>query len=144
MACGLNGAKSLSKPMQEYFKWTLRNFSEFVIAIPTFSFKKINLKILSAKWCPSCLGFNVINALTPIHLMNICTTFCSIFVTTKLMKMVCFSLVPHGCFTWCSCDCRRTCKMMVEVKTVIYHHIKTKTVLHKSDSVTYVHWHVNT
>ena len=30
------------------------NFSEKLIAIHTFSFKKIHLKMLSAKWCPFC------------------------------------------------------------------------------------------
>ena len=34
-------------------------FSEFLIAIETFSFKKMHLKISSAKWRPFCLGLNV-------------------------------------------------------------------------------------
>ena len=37
------------------------NFSEIVIGIQTFSFKKINLKMSSAKWRPFCLGLNVLN-----------------------------------------------------------------------------------
>ena len=36
------------------------NFSEILIAIDTFSFKKMHLKTLSAKWRPSCLGLNVL------------------------------------------------------------------------------------
>ena len=36
------------------------NFSEILIAILTFSFKKMRLKVLSAKWCPFCLGLNVL------------------------------------------------------------------------------------
>ena len=41
--------------------WTLiTNFSEISIAIETFSFKKMHLKISSAKWRPFCLGFNVL------------------------------------------------------------------------------------
>ena len=35
------------------------NFSEILIEIYTFSFKKMHLKILSAKWRPFCLGLNV-------------------------------------------------------------------------------------
>ena len=35
------------------------NFSEIVIEIDTFSFKKLCLK-MSAKWWPSCLGLNVL------------------------------------------------------------------------------------
>ena len=34
------------------------NFSEILIGVQTFSFKKMHLKVLSAKWRPFCLGFN--------------------------------------------------------------------------------------
>ena len=36
------------------------NFNEILIEIYTFSFKKINLKVSSGKWCPSCLRLNVL------------------------------------------------------------------------------------
>ena len=36
------------------------NFSEILIKIHTFSFKKIHLKMLSAKWRPFCLDLNVL------------------------------------------------------------------------------------
>ena len=36
------------------------NFSEILIGIQTFSFKKMHLKMSSAKWRPSCLGLNVL------------------------------------------------------------------------------------
>ena len=36
------------------------NFSEFLIIIHTFSFNKMQLKILSAKWRPFCLVLNVL------------------------------------------------------------------------------------
>ena len=32
------------------------NFNEIIIAIPTFSFKKMRFKMSSAKWRPFCLG----------------------------------------------------------------------------------------
>ena len=35
------------------------NFSEILIGIQTFSFKKMHLKMSSAKWRPFCLGLNV-------------------------------------------------------------------------------------
>ena len=38
--------------------WT--NFSEISIEISTFSFKKMRLKVSSAKWRPFCLGLNVL------------------------------------------------------------------------------------
>ena len=36
------------------------NFSEFVFDIHAFSFKKMHLKLSSAKWQPFCLGLNVL------------------------------------------------------------------------------------
>ena len=41
------------------------NFSEILIGNQTFSFKKIHLKMSSAKWHPFCFGLNV---LTGLHL----------------------------------------------------------------------------
>ena len=38
-------------------------FSEILIEIHTFSFKKIHLKMSSAKWRPLCLGLNVLDML---------------------------------------------------------------------------------
>ena len=37
------------------------NFSEILIEIYTFSFKKMHLKMSSGKWRPCCLGLNVLN-----------------------------------------------------------------------------------
>ena len=37
-----------------------RNFSEMLIEIHTFSFKKIHLKMSSGKWRPFCLGLSVL------------------------------------------------------------------------------------
>ena len=37
------------------------NFSEILIKIYTFSFKKINLRMALAKWRPFCLGLNVLS-----------------------------------------------------------------------------------
>ena len=36
------------------------NFIEIVIENLTFSFMKMRLKVSSAKWCPFCLGLNVL------------------------------------------------------------------------------------
>ena len=42
--------------------WPLgTNFSETLIKIHTFSFKKMHLERLSAKWRPFCIGLNVLN-----------------------------------------------------------------------------------
>ena len=37
------------------------NFSEFLIEIHAFAFKKMHLKMSSGKWRPFCLGLNVLN-----------------------------------------------------------------------------------
>ena len=37
------------------------NFSEILMKIHTFSFKKMHLKMLFGKWPPFCLGANVLN-----------------------------------------------------------------------------------
>ena len=42
--------------------WPLgTNVNEILIGIQTFSFKKMHLKMSSAKWRPFCLGLNVFN-----------------------------------------------------------------------------------
>ena len=46
------------------------NFSEILIGIQIFSFKKIHLKMKSAKWRPFCLGLNVL-----VHAQLCCAFF---------------------------------------------------------------------
>ena len=43
------------------------NFSEMLIEIHTFSFKKIHLKMSSGKWRPFCLGLNELNENCLVH-----------------------------------------------------------------------------
>ena len=40
------------------------NFSEILIEIDKFSFKKMHLKMLSGKWWPFCLGLTVLIIVT--------------------------------------------------------------------------------
>ena len=51
---------------------TLRtNFNEILIGIHAFKFKKMRLKMSSAKWRPFCLGLNVIDQqISPRHDVN--------------------------------------------------------------------------
>ena len=39
------------------------NFSKILIGIQILSFKKMHLKMSSAKWCPFCLGLNVLKSI---------------------------------------------------------------------------------
>ena len=49
------------------------NFSEILIAILTFSFKKMRLKVSSVKRRPFCLGLNVLNSDQPHSKVCHCT-----------------------------------------------------------------------
>ena len=48
------------------------NFSEILIKIHTFSFKKMHFKLSSGKWQPFCLGLNVLTfeTLQPVEVLN--------------------------------------------------------------------------
>ena len=48
-----------------------RNFNEILIAIHTFSFKNIYVKMSSGKWPPFCLGLNVLKQ-DPIVCIAVC------------------------------------------------------------------------
>ena len=66
------------------------NFSEILIEILTFSFKKIRLKVSSAKRWPFCLGLNVLNK-----------TLCfSILHTTTMWSVALFIPLGAACFYW--------------------------------------------
>ena len=51
------------------------NFREISIEIRTFSFKKMRLKVSSAKWRPFCLGLNVLRS----WLLRMLYMYCSIY-----------------------------------------------------------------
>ena len=51
-----------------------RNFSEILIEIGTFSFKKLHLKVSSAKRRPFCLGLNVLNMHVSVLLCFSCNS----------------------------------------------------------------------
>ena len=52
------------------------NFIENLIGIQTFSFKKIHLKMSSAKWRPFCLGLNALNWVCYTRLLALTLTRC--------------------------------------------------------------------
>ena len=64
MACRLESTKPLSESMLSYCQLDHKEQtlnSEILIGIQIFSFKKMHLKLSSAKWRPVCLGLNVLN-----------------------------------------------------------------------------------
>ena len=57
------------------------NFSEILSEIHTFSFKKMHLKMSSAKWRPFCLGLNVLTYVSVIPLWPHCMQMFSKLLT---------------------------------------------------------------
>ena len=53
------------------------NFSEILIEIQAFSFKKMRLKMSSAKWWPFCLGLNVVFYVQSSHLIAVVMLCCA-------------------------------------------------------------------
>ena len=68
------------------------NFSEISIAIHTFSFKKMHLKISSGKWWPCCLGFNV---LTKLYIFTLVPNSCA------YLPMFCCALITLDKLSQC-------------------------------------------
>ena len=52
------------------------NFSEILVEIHAFSFKKMHLKMSSGKWRPFCLGLNVLYEIFFAKLDKFCHFFC--------------------------------------------------------------------
>ena len=72
------------------------NFSEILISIQAFSFKKMHLKMSSAKWRPFCLGLNVLTL--EVSVIHICM----------------ISVFGHHCP--CCCLITEQCQVMFSLK----------------------------
>ena len=68
------------------------NFSEILIEIQTFSFKKIHMKMSSGKWGPFCLGLNVLRIQMTMDIIGV--EMVIIGVDNGLVP------VQHQAFTW--------------------------------------------
>ena len=74
------------------------NFSEMLIEIHTFSFKKIHLKMSSGKWRPFCLGLNVLITLSENYRMirwNVCDQHVFVPCHDLCITHTCF---PRYCY----------------------------------------------
>ena len=56
------------------------NFIEILIGIKKFSFKKMHLKVSSAKWRPFCLGLNEFNPSKVAHLKFLIGIYLTMFI----------------------------------------------------------------
>ena len=76
------------------------NFSEILIKIHAFSFKKMHLEMSSGKWRPFCLGFNVLThwGRDKMAAISQTTTFKYIFLNENVIISAKISLkfVPTG------------------------------------------------
>ena len=63
------------------------NSSQIVIGIQTFSFKKMHLKVSSAKWRPFCLGFNVLSNAELLSAGSSGTNFNEYLIEIQLFSM---------------------------------------------------------
>ena len=61
------------------------NFSEILIEIHTFSFKKMHLKMSSGKWRPFCLGLNVLNQIYA-HFICHAVIFAGVYIPKSYFK----------------------------------------------------------
>ena len=68
------------------------NFSEILIGIQIFSFKKMPLKMSSAKWRPFCLGLNVLTSVWLSVAFNLYLC-CPIHVTLSNILDLCIVIV---------------------------------------------------
>ena len=86
------------------------NFSEILIGIQTFSFKKMHFKMPSEKWRPSCLSLNVLKWRLPKR-----RPFCSGFwaLNDQQQSMDSSKYWPHGTITKYS--------MMIKSHTMSFH-----------------------
>ena len=80
--------------------WPLgSNFNEILIKILTFSFKKMHLKMSSAKWWPFCLCLNVLS-LSPvcffwqwIRQYIPCLVYCILWLIVPVLKYIPWHLI---------------------------------------------------
>ena len=71
------------------------NFSEILIGIQTLSFKKMHLKMSSAKWHPVCLGLNVLMKFCGIHLRAILKRVLKLLFCIMTSKIILCKLLSH-------------------------------------------------
>ena len=74
------------------------NFSEILIGIQTFSFKKMHLKMSSAKRRPFCLGLNVLKILCPAALRRLATHWFLCYCQVSFLR----AIMLHVCHVFCS------------------------------------------
>ena len=73
------------------------NFSEILIGIQIFSFKKMHLKMSSAKWRPFCLGLNVLKSTKTQQRANRVPICCNALYSTECRRNAGTSIAMYAC-----------------------------------------------
>ena len=78
------------------------NFREILIGIQSFSFKKMRLKMSSAKWRPFCLGLNVLMKQTSYcnHILILPMVLPDAINDIDFIWLDCLSKVTLNCFIY--------------------------------------------
>ena len=95
------------------------NFSEIFIRIQTFSFKKMHLKMASAKWRPFCLGLNVLK-LNMVLLMQVYVVKPIIdvnFILDIYLRRIGYCTQKHGCMFIYMCFLIFICMLKICIQT---------------------------
>ena len=69
------------------------NINEILISVQTFSFKKMHLKMSSAKWRLCCLGLNVLNTTSCMYKVTLAQTYQRHVTQTRMPRHI-FSFYP--------------------------------------------------
>ena len=80
--------------------WSLgTNFSEILIKIHSFSFKKMHLKMSSGKWRPFCLGLNVLTPRPPVlpHVSDKTSYHKKLWSLEDMRLVTCIINSSHNC-----------------------------------------------
>ena len=75
------------------------NFSEILIEIHTFSFKKMHLKMSSGKWWPFCLGLNMVTSMVQFQLIAFNDFTTIYYIQFQLIAFSDFTTIYH-IFDW--------------------------------------------
>ena len=103
------------------------NFNEILIEIQTFSFKKMYLKMSSAKWRPFCLGLNVLRG--PSLFTSVGASFLS-GNFSSVARRICFSFLslitstmqalPSNSYKWQAENVRKNaCEQLITTHIIL-------------------------
>ena len=116
------------------------NFGEILIEIHTFSFKKMHLKISSAKWRPFCLGLNVLTYLQKSSNDENPEDWEQAEKTQRTQDIKSFNYLAHGRYSISQEICTRFCCALLCCGYAIVHNEFTWSIYPYSSGLLCWHW----